>query len=306
MSERRHVLRVLRNAALTVGAVVGVLMVAALLVGAALGVRPVVITSGSMEPTIPTGAVALTRSTPAAEVEVGDVVTVRSTTGSRVTHRVVDVVLADGGATLRLQGDANDAPDPTPYPAREVGRVVGDVPLLGYLLVGLRSPAGLLGLGALAALLLVFALRGGTGHGRGGTRRAGGRRAVRTAAAAGTVAMLAVGGPASGAPWTDDVQVSGPGLTAAVIPPTTLTCQSLNLLSLRFSWTAVAGATSYRLFYNDGNNTLDTTDTTATVGSLVNGGSAWVVVRRNFGSTTWSSVSSNTVTYTVLLVAICN
>lgn len=309
MSTLRPVLREILDTALTLGAIAGALTLIALLGGALFGLRPVVITSGSMAPAIPTGAVAWAQTVPADEVRVGDVAVVQTATGSRVTHRVVDVVPRDrGAAILRLQGDANRAPDPTPYPAEQVGRVVADVPLAGHLLLFVRSPVGALALGALAALLITCALRDHARDDSKRPRRGGGgrRRTGRTAAAAGAAAVLATASPANAAPWTDDVAVSGTTLTAAVIGSPTLSCQSLGLLSLRFNWTAVAGATSYRLVYNNGNNSLDTTATSATVGSLISNGSAWVVARRDFGATTWTSVPSNTVGYTVALVALCN
>lgn len=111
--------------------------------------------------------------------------------------------------------------------------------------------------------------------------------------------------PAWAAGWTDSVPVTGSTLTSYTVPTTTLKCNGLGLLSLNFTWTAVTGATGYTLYYNSGANHVDTTATSATVGSLISGGSAYVVVHRNFGSTTWNSVNSNSVSYTVVLVAVC-
>lgn len=88
----------------------------------------VVFKSGSMEPAIPTGSVALVREVPAADVHVGDVVTVDRPGDIPVTHRVVDTDPgADGTTVLTLKGDANAASDPSPYRVRAVREVLGSV-----------------------------------------------------------------------------------------------------------------------------------------------------------------------------------
>ena len=126
--------RIACTSALNVGATLGFLVLVTVVAGLAFGIRPIVITSGSMEPTIATGALVLARSVPAADVEVGDVVTVPTATGTRVTHRVVRV--DDGGAdlaVLTLRGDANPAADPEQYPVSSADRMLLDVPLVGPL-----------------------------------------------------------------------------------------------------------------------------------------------------------------------------
>jgi signal peptidase len=102
----------------------------------------IVFRTGSMSPTIPTGAAALVRQIPADQVEVGDVVTVPSPLGPLpVTHRVIATEqLADGTTRLRLRGDANDSEDPFPYDVTEVRRVVVSAPGVGYALVRLGDP----------------------------------------------------------------------------------------------------------------------------------------------------------------------
>jgi signal peptidase len=152
---------------LDVAAALGGLCVLAVVACLALGVRPAVVVSGSMAPGIGVGAVTVARTVPAADVAVGDVVTVPRTDGhGLVTHRVIATTPLPGGATeLRLQGDANSEPDALPYTATEVGQVLGSVPHVGRVVVALQQNvvavvAGLLVLTA----LVTFPTRGGRGR----------------------------------------------------------------------------------------------------------------------------------------------
>ncbi|WP_182481474.1 signal peptidase I [Nocardioides immobilis] len=224
--------RIAGSTALNLGAALGLLVLAALVAGVAFGVRPIVITSGSMEPSIGTGALVLARTVPASDVEVGDVVTVPTASGTRVTHRVVQV--DDGGAglaVLTLRGDANATPDAEQYPVSSADRMLLDVPLVGYVLGAMRSPAGLVVVGGLAALLLVLIVgprgrdRGGR-DGPGGPRGSGRHRAPHAAIPAGkaaagaltTLSAAAVLAVPSSAAWTDGVDVSGTTLAAYDVP----------------------------------------------------------------------------------------
>nr|WP_272928699.1 signal peptidase I [Leucobacter luti] len=90
----------------------------ALLLAHLLGLRVYVITSGSMSPTVSEGALILTQRVDVSELAIGDVVTTQRSPESRtVTHRIVEIGEREvgGAAALRLQGDANPAPDPAPY-----------------------------------------------------------------------------------------------------------------------------------------------------------------------------------------------
>lgn len=129
---------------------------AAILVVAVLGLllagwRPVVLLSDSMAPGAARGALLVARPVPAPQVDVGDVVTVPVGGVGRVTHRVVAVEVRDGERWARLQGDANDTPDPgrVALPPT-VLRTVLVVPRVGWWLTGNR----LLLLGGVGLLLL--------------------------------------------------------------------------------------------------------------------------------------------------------
>jgi signal peptidase I len=135
-------------------AVLGVLCAATVAALLLAGWRPVVLVSGSMAPAMPAGSLVLARPVPAAEVRVGDVVTVPLPgSATPVTHRVAAVRSADGGVRATLRGDANAADDPHEYelPAR-THRAALHVPRAGRLVTG--APGAVLAAGAAALVLL--------------------------------------------------------------------------------------------------------------------------------------------------------
>ena len=313
------VLHRVADRALTVGALLGLAALLGAALGAALGVRPLFFRSGSMSPAIDTGALALARSVPAADLRVGDVVSVTTASGTRVTHRVVNAQpisgpTSTGEMVLTLRGDANRVEDPERYTVGSAYRVFVQVPRAGYAVGALLTPWGLFALGLAVMGLLVLAGRGSpSGPSSSGGRRK--RRAPRQrrrarragATAIATMAVLAgPAGPASATPWTDDVVVSGTTFTAGTVPAATFSCFSVGVFSVTFSWTVVSGATSYTLHYGSGGaSTLAVSGTSQTITAVISGGTAWVVANHDYGSTVWSSVASNTRTYTVAGVSLC-
>ncbi len=104
-----------------------------------LGYGEYTIISGSMEPTIPVGALVYVTSADTTEVYEGDIITFDSN-GSVVTHRVA-AINDDGSFTTK--GDANDSADlASVYPTAFIGKVSAYVPLLGYVATFLSSSAG--------------------------------------------------------------------------------------------------------------------------------------------------------------------
>jgi signal peptidase I len=131
-------------------------------IGAALavGYRPVVITGGSMGANVPDRAMVVAQ--PVDEVAVGDVLVMRGAGRATVTHRIVELEASpDGGPELAVtRGDANPAPDATPYPVGDhelIARWV--VPGLGSLVLDLANPlAGTALIGAVVLILVLAAL----------------------------------------------------------------------------------------------------------------------------------------------------
>ncbi|SNR64651.1 signal peptidase, endoplasmic reticulum-type [Haloechinothrix alba] len=132
------------------------LAVAAVAVPAAAGGKSVIVQTGSMEPALPAGSLAVTRERPVAEIAENDIVTFTANGDLLVTHRVVAVEHGAGGAELVTKGDANEDPDPEPVQAADVHGVLWyQIPWLGTVLEAVSGTAGAL-YGA-ALLLLLFA-----------------------------------------------------------------------------------------------------------------------------------------------------
>lgn len=102
------------------------------------GFRPYVVLSGSMEPEIHVGSMAVVNeNTTYDEIKTGDIVAFRSRNGALVTHRVVSIT-ADGFET---QGDANDITDgPLVTQDNYRGKTIFAVPCVGYLMFYLKKP----------------------------------------------------------------------------------------------------------------------------------------------------------------------
>ncbi|MCK0516023.1 signal peptidase I [Williamsia sp. DF01-3] len=141
-TEHRSRARILREIALTAGAALGLLCIIAAAAAMFLGITPLIVRSGSMEPTIPTGALAIAKDVSATDISAGDVISVNNAQRIRITHRVVSVDSTAGDAVaLTLQGDANNVPDALPYVVDSADRVLFHVNGLGYVAAWLDTPA---------------------------------------------------------------------------------------------------------------------------------------------------------------------
>lgn len=132
-------------------------LVLALLGPLVVGGRTFAVLSGSMEPTLGVGDLVLEQKIPSTQIRVGDIVTFRSRDdpGKLITHRARRVSVANGVVRVTTKGDANLTVERWSVPANgHVGRAIGRVPKLGYLLVWTRSPLGRLLLIVLPASLL--------------------------------------------------------------------------------------------------------------------------------------------------------
>ena len=124
-------------------------------------------------------------------------------------------------------------------------------------------------------------------------------------AVVGTTLMVAT--PAIAGPWTDDVPITDSVLTAYTVPPPVVSCGTLTIGTTRLNWTAVPGATSYLLHYGTGGGTSETVGPAVlskTFSGLITSGTFTVQAQIDYGSTTWTSASSNAKNYTVLLIAV--
>ena len=102
-----------------------------------------IIRSGSMTPAIPVGAAIVLDPASPSGVQVGDGVTMRLDNGAIFTHRVTRLVSLQQVAYVETKGDANSTVDPALTPVDHViGRVSLTLPLVGFLMAGLATPAG--------------------------------------------------------------------------------------------------------------------------------------------------------------------
>lgn len=135
---RHRKARRIRPVRLLTGLLLGVLAVGAVTMAALvlllhIGFAPVL--SPSMQPAFAPGDLLLTRTEPAADIHVGDVVVLPrpDAPGERYAHRVISVRAADGGPIVRTKGDANTAAEPQALHivSKTVPVVIGHVPAAG-------------------------------------------------------------------------------------------------------------------------------------------------------------------------------
>jgi signal peptidase len=120
-----------------------VAVVVTVIAGGLLGFRTLVITSGSMTPTIDVGAAVLSRSVPPLAVHPGDIVTFRDDALGQqlVTHRVMEMSRSGPTVNFVTKGDANHTTEHWSVPVSgRIGRTVLAVPDVGRLLALLTRP----------------------------------------------------------------------------------------------------------------------------------------------------------------------
>jgi signal peptidase len=140
---------------LTVALVGAYGLIAVVAVAAFAGYRPVVLSTGSMAPAAPAGALVIAAPVEPDELAVGDLLVMNRPGGVLVTHRVVELAAggvadgatagggADGAVSVVTKGDANSAVDPEPYVVAGThlaGRWV--IPGAGGLLTAMANPLG--------------------------------------------------------------------------------------------------------------------------------------------------------------------
>lgn len=140
-----------------------VLLLAALVivVPKVVGGVPLTILSGSMEPNLPIGTLAVVKPVEPADVRIGDIVTYLPNPDdpTAISHRVIAIDNhQDGTRTFTVQGDANDAPD-DPVAERQVrAKVWYAVPWLGYVNSAVNGEHRTTGVYVVAGVFLLWAV----------------------------------------------------------------------------------------------------------------------------------------------------
>lgn len=134
--------KTISNILLNIAAVLGAICIVATILALVFGVRLVIFKSGSMDPAIPTGSLAITREVDAATVHPGDVTMVdRGDSLDAITHRVQTTAPSINGTTIiTMKGDANSSPDPDPYTVVRVGLVEASWAGMGYIVAAVSNP----------------------------------------------------------------------------------------------------------------------------------------------------------------------
>lgn len=151
--------RLLGDLLLWIAAAAGVVCIVLVILAYAAGITLIMFKTGSMSPTITAGSVAVVQRIPAADIAVGDVVTVDRAGDLPVTHRVTSVT---AGATadervITMRGDANASDDPFPYTVQSARVVLFAIPGIATVIVAMGSPYVLGGLTLGATALVIWA-----------------------------------------------------------------------------------------------------------------------------------------------------
>ena len=116
--------------------------------------------SGSMEPSIRTGSLLITRERPADSYRVGDIVAFRVPFRGNIliVHRLTRLYLnADGVWTVETKGDANSSGDAWALSLGNIeGKTVVAIPYIGYLVAWTKTSFGFLAFVLLSFFLCVL------------------------------------------------------------------------------------------------------------------------------------------------------
>jgi signal peptidase I len=119
--------------------------------------QALIVRSGSMSPTIPTGSIVFYKKIDSSRVKVGDIIVFAKPgqPNEKVTHRVYKIGQSSTGPFFITKGDANGTADDWRVPAVGTGWIsVFHLPSVGYALVYLQSTLARLLLLVIPAILL--------------------------------------------------------------------------------------------------------------------------------------------------------
>jgi len=146
------------NVLLTILIVIGILIAFSLL-PIKNNYKILAVTSGSMEPAIGVGSLAIIR--PASDYKVDDIITYKKPNASSdketTTHRIVEISESAGSTFYKTKGDANENADTALVNADQiVGKYYFSVALLGYLIKYLKSLPGLILIIIIPATIIIY------------------------------------------------------------------------------------------------------------------------------------------------------
>jgi signal peptidase len=119
-----------------------------------------VVPSTSMVPTLNVGDIVFVKGVDPATITVGTIIIFRSPSGSiDIIHRVIGITKVGDRLYFETKGDNNPSADPWDIgvPQENVkGVLVGKVPYIGYITLGLSGAAGYAVIAFLIVLMIVF------------------------------------------------------------------------------------------------------------------------------------------------------
>lgn len=105
-----------------------------------LGYNYKTVLTGSMEPAIPVGSIVITKEQSSYEME--DIISFQEE-GAIITHRIISI----DRERYITKGDANNVADTEEVQQKQIlGKIILTIPLLGYLVMWLMSPFGIISL----------------------------------------------------------------------------------------------------------------------------------------------------------------
>jgi signal peptidase len=108
-----------------------------------LGFTPTIIASGSMQPTLNPGDIAIIIKVPTKTIQVGDIIQY-ATPNENIVHRVINTYYQGGILLFETKGDANNAPDPERISEEQImGKAVLTIPKLGWVSIYLKEAAAI-------------------------------------------------------------------------------------------------------------------------------------------------------------------
>ncbi len=116
-----------------------------------------IVLSGSMEPAIPVGSVVIVKPT-VASYKIGDIITFGKDKKGEIptTHRIVEMRVDNGTMVYVTKGDANNDRDADEVREDEIiGKVLVDLPYVGYVIALARKPLGMVFLIIIPALIVI-------------------------------------------------------------------------------------------------------------------------------------------------------
>ena len=121
-----------------------------------LGYKPLIVLSGSMEPTILPGDIVIVKEVPADTLKEGDIVAyLRETTV--ITHRIMSINQTDGSRNFYTKGDNNNVDDALPVTDDMMeGKYLFRIPGVGNAAMFMQTPTGIILFIAVPLILFIL------------------------------------------------------------------------------------------------------------------------------------------------------